>query len=545
MDQLQTEPQAQEKARPKNIKKVLIILAISLIILLPTIFAVILTLYSEIHDDPVAFAGVEVVLYDEKRNELFRESGDNMNSESDSLVKILCAVHDNREKATSGSNMDDTAKPLITSVTRDGITTELTCYFSFYSGQSFCIDSAGERYVIPDMYSEYFTHSIFAEPLYAAAYPPTLNTFDGGKILPQEVKWNYLNESSQWFSSLLPKTADPSVIYDCTGGISLSFSQAPSNCTAKLYEQNEEIYSGDIDGISSVSLSKDVVRVSITATWDKQSGGAYYGTQTYNFFMRVHNKATFTVSSTTISANRPVLVCADNVENLSALIFTSDDTSFKPQFHLRGNTAFALIPYPADASQNQLSEFCFTLTYGIATQTFVLSCDSSESDVTPEVCELFGINLSYFNTTVNQIFLRENYAEPDAEKFILGHAFGESITLGESNAPSPFTEYLSISGHGNAVKSAYAGKVAFVGSNAQLGNYVIIDLGLDVKLWYCFLGETYVKTGDIIAMGEIIGTTSTIPLRDDGADGFAFIFSYLDYIVAPEFIFESDFSVIQ
>ena len=83
MDQKQIESEAQSNPRPKNVKKILIILVISLIILLPTIFAVILTLYSEIHDAPGAFAGIEVVLYDDERNELFRESGDNINNESD------------------------------------------------------------------------------------------------------------------------------------------------------------------------------------------------------------------------------------------------------------------------------------------------------------------------------------------------------------------------------------------------------------------------------------------------------------------------------
>ena len=545
MDQKQIESQAQSNPRPKNIKKILVISVISLIILLPTIFAVILTLYSEIHDTPGAFAGIEVILYDDERNELFRESGDNINNESDSLVKILCAINDNREKSSQISDIDETTTPIIANIINNGVTTELTCYFSFYSGQSFCIDSNGERYFIPDIYSEYFTHSIFAEVLYAAAYPPTLYTFDGGRVLPLSVNWNYWNESSQWYKSLLPRTAESSAIYDCIGGISLSFSQAPTSCTANLYEQGKKIYSGDIDGISSVSLSEDLVRVSITATWDKTDGNLYYGEQTYNFFMRVSNKASFSISSTTISTNRPVIVYAENVENLSSLVFTSEDTSFKPQFHLRGNTAFALIPYPADAYQNQLKDFSFTLSYGIATQTFTLTHENPPDNVTSDICKLFGINLSYFNSTIPQIFIGKDHADPDDEKFTLGRPFRERIVVDNKIAPSPFTEYLSVTGHGNAVKSAYAGKVAFIGNSDELGKYVIIDLGMDIKLWYCFLGEVYVKSGDIVAIGEVIGTTSDITIRNDNADGFAFFFSYLDYIVTPDFIFASDFSVIQ
>ena len=544
MNDQHVEPQEDKKPRLHNAKKILIILAISLIILLPTIFAVILTIYSEMNDDPVAFEGVEVALYDADRNELFRESGDNINNETDSLVKILCAINDNREKGMP-STTDDTVEPLIARITRDGVTTELTCYFSFYSGQSFCVDSSGETYVIPDMYSEYFTHSIFAEPLYETAVPPTLNTTDGGKILPQRVEWNYWNESSQWLTALLTQTTDSSTVYDCIGGISLSFSQAPTSCVAKLYEQTEEIYYGDIDGISSVSLSEDIVKVVIVATWDKEDRNVCYGTQIYNFFMRVHNKASFSVSADTISENRPVIVCANNVEDLSSLIFTSEDTSFKPQFHLRGTTAFALIPLPADAARKNPDEFSFTLSYGVVTETFTLSCDPDYNSVNADIYKQFGINPEYFNSSIEQIFINGAHAKVDTEKFTPGNSFGEDVKVGDATLPTPFTEYLSVTGYGHAVRSFYAGKVAFVGNSDHLGTYVIIDLGLDVKLWYCFLGETYVKSGDIIAVGEIIGTTDKLVIRDDRADGFAYIFTYLDYIISPEFIFENNFSTIK
>ncbi len=541
MNEQQGEQQVVEPKRPKA-KKILTVVAIALVILLPTILAVALAIYSELHEDTSGFEGVEVVLYDKDRKELFRESGDSINNESDSLVKIMCAIDAHREKYAF--TVDDTkvSEPLIASIIRDGAVTELTCYFSFYNGHSWCVDANGERYIIPDMYSEYFIHSSFAESLYASAMPPALYTNDGDRIYPQQATWTYRNESSEWLPAVLAPTISSSEIYPCTGDISLSFSEAPSQCTVKLYEQNVEIYSGDIDGISSVSLSENIVRVSIEAAWNKKDDVMYYGTQTYSFFVRVQNKADFLISSTSIATNHPVLVCATNVTELSSLHFTSEDTSFKPEFHLHGTTAFALIPYPADVAQNQLDAFSFTLTYGVATHTFTLKHNDLGDSVNAEVCELLDINLDYFRSTISDVFVGGDHAEPDAQRFTPGRKFSDTITIDGKSIATPFSEYLSTK-PAIAVKSCYAGKVAFVGSNETLGNYMVIDLGLDIKLWYCFLGEIYVKSGDVISMGEMIGTTGSITIREDGADGFAFMFSYMDHVISPDFVFGNKFVI--
>ena len=192
MNEQQGENQVIEPKRPRA-KKILTIISIALVILLPTILAVVLAIYSELHEDTSGFEGVEVVLYDKDRNELFRESGDSINNESDSLVKIMCAIDSHREKYTVNTDDTKVSDPLIASIIRNGVATELTCYFSFYNGQSWCVDSAGERYIIPDMYSEYFIHSAFAESLYASAMPPSRHTYDGDRIYPQQVTWTYRN----------------------------------------------------------------------------------------------------------------------------------------------------------------------------------------------------------------------------------------------------------------------------------------------------------------------------------------------------------------
>ena len=452
MNELQEHQGGIEPRRP-NAKKILTIVAISLMILLPTILAIVLTVFSELHEDPSGFEGVEVVLYDADRNELFRESGNNINNETDSLVKILCAIDDNRQKYNEGDKTPTDNAPLIASISRNGVVTELTCHFSFYSGQSWCTDTTGAQYLIPDMYSEYFINSIFAEPLYSASQSPTLISFDGSKILSKNTNWNYRNESGQWLKSLLTKTASGLQTHDSTGGISLSFSEDPTSCSVTLYEQNVVIYTGDVEGISSVPLSKSTVRIVITATWEKTDGRAYYGEQTYDFLMRIHNKAEFIVSSADISENYPVLICATNIENLSLLVFSSEDISYKPEFYLRGTTAFALLPYPRDAANKQLENISFTLSYGVSEQTFELAYNDPPAKISTEVCAILGIHPEYFNTTIDNIFLGGKHTEPDSSKFVLEHAFGDNISFKNTQVKD-----AGVSGRSFPANSGFAAK---------------------------------------------------------------------------------------
>lgn len=520
--------------RKPNLKKTLTVLMISLVILLPTILAIIITAYSELNDDKNAFEGVEVVLYDKDRNELFRESGDDMNTETDSLVKILSAIESHRDEYSPIPEGAEQPEPLIASINKDGVLTELTCYFSFYSGRSWCMDSNGEKYSIPDMYNEYFIHSIYAETLYASSTPPVLSTHDGDVILPSNASWSYQNASGQWMTATHAPNDERGKTFRSTGGISLSFSESPSQCKVRLFENNEQIYDGDLEGISTVPLTDDEVSVRINATWDKYDGCTYYGTQNYSFVIRVQNIANFALSAEEISTNNPILLTATNVTELANLTFSSEDTSFVPTFHLNGTTAYTLIPYPKDASEAGLESLSFTVTYGVAAQTFTVALKQGTRDVGPETCATLGIDLSYFTSTIDEIFIGSQHARPDSVKFSLGTSFGSIVTLGQSSLRSPFTEYVCRSSYGLTVNSCYAGQVCFVGSSITLGNYVVIDVGLDVKLWYCYLGEVYVKVGDIIAMGENIGTTGSLKTHLDGAQGFAYMFTYLDYVVAPE-----------
>lgn len=63
---------------------------------------------------------------------------------------------------------------------------------------------------------------------------------------------------------------------------------------------------------------------------------------------------------------------------------------------------------------------------------------------------------------------------------------------------------------GDTIKSAAAGTVKDVMADDAMGNVVVITHG-DVVAYYCGLGETSVKKGDVVKQGQKIGTLGIVP----------------------------------
>jgi len=86
------------------------------------------------------------------------------------------------------------------------------------------------------------------------------------------------------------------------------------------------------------------------------------------------------------------------------------------------------------------------------------------------------------------------------------------------------------------VRSSVGGRVCAVGENVKLGKYVIIDCGLDIKLWYFGLSETTVSLGELIAVGDVLGTTDALAL--ELGEGFYIMASCGNNVIDPKYIFE-------
>lgn len=93
------------------------------------------------------------------------------------------------------------------------------------------------------------------------------------------------------------------------------------------------------------------------------------------------------------------------------------------------------------------------------------------------------------------------------------HSFGW-INSDIDSAPR-FHEGIDIAATLNSeVKAALAGKVVKVGENKELGKYLIIDHGKNIKTLYGNLSNEKVKIGDTVKAGQVIGTVGN-PTESD------------------------------
>jgi murein DD-endopeptidase MepM/ murein hydrolase activator NlpD len=87
---------------------------------------------------------------------------------------------------------------------------------------------------------------------------------------------------------------------------------------------------------------------------------------------------------------------------------------------------------------------------------------------------------------------------------------------------------------GMAVRALNVGTVVERGNCDYLGNYVVIDHGLGLRTWYCWLSSVDVDKGDVLAKGEQLGKCGTDGLLS--SRGVLIICSVYHTLIDPDFI---------
>ena len=147
-------------------KKILLSFLIALIILFPTVLAIISVAHSSNDATTVSSRASTVILYNEDGVELYRENADEALAGDSSLISIFNTIFDNKLEIDDIPSNAATEPPLKAELIWENGTNTLTCYFSFSENGSFCADEADNYYRIPAEDSERFLSSAFAETLY-------------------------------------------------------------------------------------------------------------------------------------------------------------------------------------------------------------------------------------------------------------------------------------------------------------------------------------------------------------------------------------------
>jgi len=92
--------------------------------------------------------------------------------------------------------------------------------------------------------------------------------------------------------------------------------------------------------------------------------------------------------------------------------------------------------------------------------------------------------------------------------------FGRTIVINQDTSNTYRNNGVDYNvAEGTAIKAANAGVVVYAGILDYTGNIVVIDHGLGLRTWYYNMGSFSVEEGDIVAKGDVIGTS--------GKTGFA------------------------
>ena len=505
------------------------------IIILPTALAVIYASY--VGDGTVNSANINsVILSDVNGDPLFSEEK-SRNSSHDSLIGIFNSIYENMTPASKEVPMD-TMKPIVAEITAKSHKTTLTCYFSLTDGTGYAVEANGSTYSITHKDSLKFLSSPYAESLYENAIPPSLLTADGDTVLPASISWKYRNVDGELLTAERNRQTSTTDTYSVAESISLSFSTQPDKLTASVFNEGQQIFSGNLNQLSYLTLDNvSKVRVTCTATWDERADRDYSGRLTYDFVVTVHTLAAFSLDRSTLGIGEFALLKVDHVSNPSRISFFSENTEYVPLFHFVGDTAYAVIPYTA---LEDLTSISFTVSYGASKKDFTIEAELGATDFNNSITQYLTsnkINITIKSTVSSMPFFSAHGALPDGELFQRTTVFGDSAS-GASSAY--YSEYASINGYGTSCTAITGGKVVYTGSNELLGSYAVIDVGLGLRVWYCRLSVVDVSVGEYVTSGEVIGKCGY--LSKDTGNGFRLMLTYGDTVLCPESVIQRAFS---
>lgn len=555
--------------RSKAKRSPFVIAIIALIVIIPTVLAV---FYGYFYDETNLLSSneIKIELYDKNNKLIFSEQTDESNVSSSTSAKTLYNIY------TSKTETSDTIPPDISPnfklhITLSDGTKKYDCYFTEDHKSSFIKDSSKKIYSIPRDTYEKFLLSALSEGAYSQATPPELITGNGEKVYPYEASWYYQRLDKKFIEAKNVFVSDSSDTYKIGGAINLSFEHQPDECNVKIYDaEGNSIYNGSLHEVSFLTVEKGIaLNAHITASWKESKDLPFKGTLSYDFKIVVGDRSEFSVSSTEIYPGQFIIISATNVDDISKIIFSSKakrDISdsketeqafnklyqFVPTFIRDGDLARAIFPFPDGLTEYT---FNFTVSYGATQQRFSVDILKSTEGNTHTIASAENSILAATSGAAKKELLslikalspssqeltpwKDSFATPLEYGFTEGYSYNDTIMCKDSSASfkSEGNEYVTTSPEGKAVPALNVGKVVKIGICDALGNYVVIDHGMGIRTWYCWLSDINVVEGAVVAKGDSIGKTGSDGILS--AHGTVILCSVYDIFIDPDFIIGS------
>lgn len=553
----------------------LIITAILVAILVPTIIAVCHTYFGE---ETVFFSGedISISLYSKDGDKLAQDSISLTNIDDSHLARMLYELKDEEIADVDGFTLDDSYKYVL-HIEVNSVVQIYRCYFFPAADSSYLVTEDRRVFSVNEAKYEAFLNSTYSELIYSSAKLPALITSNGEEVIPSGVEWTYARADGEFVPSVLYKHQSAVVLYEMNGFIMLDFDRVPTTAKIKLTDKGSDvIYEGDLDGLPNLAVDNDtVLHATLYAVWEKTQDYDSYGSAQYSFNITCTSSARFVLSSDTVRPGSLLTIFAYDVKDGSKPLYTAIEDeeaensifanqdvmqnsfmsdkaaleflkSFTPTFTKVDDALQAIIPIPANTPSGT---FSFTLSSGISSipmsieiipSTEAASVTTTKSkkvvqNITSKtaIYEIERLLVSIPPICQSSAYFRSSFLSPEEYSYKSSYSFGDLFVAGGETCDfSALGNAYSSNSKNQNVLSANIGKVIFTGQTLHLGNFVIVDHGMGLCTWYCNLGSIDVAEGDIVAKGQLIGKTGPSNLLDE--QGLLILCSVYNTLIDPD-----------
>lgn len=525
-------------------KKSLIIVLAALLVLLPSIAALIIYMIPDVVQTPINISGT---LYDKNNSYTFDKNNEILVSFFNSLEKESEPI----DTVLDESSYDASFYAEVN--TKNG-TENYTLYFSLNGACYYTDDNDNLRKINTNLADE-FLNSKYAVTVYEAIHTPALLTFSNESVIPNKLDLQYTLKNHLAVRGTNSKVTNEILTYYSSDITKLTFSSKPDICNLKVVIGNKKIFDGDFYAFDFSSVPQDVtVKYDINATWIKSGTTDCFGTASYTFYVNYSPAPTFSIDKTSLEAGEFLILRATNIISGDRVnISFSGGLEIKPRFFEKDGYYYAIIPFSVNLYDGNydLKVVCgeteFIKTISISERNRSESStiykterpvDESDFENMRGLISSIGLNCTdkHFesNTFIN--YEDERYAEEFYLKLGFGRtrAFEEGFVFDMIGIEFTASQNLEIPALGNGI-------VCASGEDTILGKYIVIDHGFGLKSWYCNISEATLSVGDEVNKGDIIAITGNSMFY--GQTGFFLMTTVLDTPVSPYVIYEKNFTL--
>lgn len=520
-------------------KKTIIIILSIILVLLPSITALVLQLMPEsVIATPINISGKmtdgERISYDFSRaNNVF-------------LASFFDSIYDNSVESEVEPNNYD--KAFSVDITKKNEKTNITLYLSIADACYF--KDGSTTYRINTEYADTLLNSQYAIGIYEELYTPALKTFSNDIVVPSRTDFSYITKNSGKMDQHHIATTNQVVTYYSSDTSLFSFSTKPTYGNIKAYAGDTLLCDDLLYDFDPSKLPKNsVIRYEVDVTWVKDSSSNCFGSASYTFCVDYSPAPVFSINKTKVGAGEFVVIKADNIRDASKINCTLSN-KISPVFFENNGSYYSLIPIDINSKTGYQR---LTLECGETKKTFNIHVSARNRDKSSKQYEIENPLTQDMITDMNSListigskcdsklhatdtFL--NYEKDCGDKFDFVLNFGRirPFNIGESFDMIGI-EYTCYST--TEIPAINAGVVCATGENNVLGKYVVIDHGYGLKSWYCNISETSLSVGDSVSKGDTVAMSGSSAFY--GKEGVLLMTTILGTPVSPETLTEEGF----